>query len=246
MKQITSVNNPLIIETAKLKIKKYRDRQKAFLVEGYHLVEESFRLGLLTKVFALKADDLEMFSCPGYLVNEAIIAKLSTTKSPQPIIGVVAMPKTENTRFKRILLLDRLQDPGNLGTLIRSAAALGMDAIIASSDTVDCYNEKVIRSTQGALFRIPILYRDLTKEIGKLKEKGFTIYGTGLKGGIKPKPVEKQDRYALVLGNEAQGVSPEINQLVDRILMIPMQNGVESLNVGVAGGILMYCLNQDQ
>ncbi|HHU23786.1 MAG: RNA methyltransferase [Bacilli bacterium] len=246
MNQITSVNNPLIIETAKLKIKKYRDQQKTFLVEGYHLVEESFRAKLLTKVFALKSEDLDKFSCGGYLVNEAIIAKLSSTKTPQPIIGVVAMPKTESIDFKSILLLDRLQDPGNLGTIIRSSAALGMDAIIASNDTVDCYNEKVIRSTQGALFRIPILYRDLKKEIGKLKEKGFKIYGTGLAGGIVPKPVLKTERYALVLGNEAKGVSQEINEFVDQMLMIPMQNGVESLNVGVAAGILMYCLNQDQ
>ena len=203
MNQITSVNNPLIIETAKLKIKNTATA-KSFLVEGYHLVEESFRLGLLTKVFALKADDLEMFSCPGYLVNEAIIAKLSTTKSPQPIIGVVAMPKTENTRFKRILLLDRLQDPGNLGTLIRSAAALGMDAIIASSDTVDCYNEKVIRSTQGALFRIPILYRDLTRKSENLKKRFYNLWHR-IERRNKTEPVEKQDRYALVLGNEAQG-----------------------------------------
>ena len=245
MNQITSVNNPLIIETAKLKIKKYRDQQKTFLVEGYHLVEESFRAKLLTKVFALKSEDLDKFSCGGYLVNEAIIAKLSSTKTPQPIIGVVAMPKTESIDFKSILLLDRLQDPGNLGTIIRSSAALGMDAIIASNDTVDCYNEKVIRSTQERFFDSHPLSR-FEKEIGKLKEKGFKIYGTGLAGGIVPKPVLKTERYALVLGNEAKGVSQEINEFVDQMLMIPMQNGVESLNVGVAAGILMYCLNQDQ
>lgn len=245
MIQITSVNNPLIQETAKLKLKKYRVLQQEFIVEGYHLVEESANAGLLVKVFALKHEDFK-YACPSYLVTEAIIAKLSTTATPQPIIGIVSMPKFENTLRKRVLLLDHIQDPGNLGTLIRTASALGMDAIMASSDTVDCYNEKVLRSTQGAIFRIPIIYGDLIPIINDLKVNDFKIYGTGLNGGIAPEEINPTKPYAILLGNEAQGVRPAIDELVDTRIMIPMHNGVESLNVGIAGGIIMYCLNQSR
>ena len=171
MKTITSVKNEYIIRLQKLLNKKDRLKEQLFLVEGLHLVEEA--KPYLVSVLSNDEKLLKKYSCDTYLVTDEIIKKLSTTVNPQPIIGVVKMlnhnveilNKILKSQKARILILDNLNDPGNLGTIIRTSAGLGMEAIIMSHDTVDIYNDKVLRSTQGSIFKLPIVKTDLLSVI---------------------------------------------------------------------------------
>lgn len=247
--KITSVSNEKIKYFYSLLEKKNRNKEKLFLIEGYHLVEEASKTSLLKAVIATSEDDLNKFSnVQKYLVNDNIIEKLSNTKSPQKIVGVVEMLNSRvkdllevlNQNQVRIVLLDEINDPGNLGTIIRTTAALGYDAIILSKNTVDLYNDKVLRSTQGVLFKIPIFVDDLEDIIPILKKNGVKCLGTSLKKSITLDNVKKVNKFAICLGNEARGVSENILGLMDQNIRIEMKNDVESLNVSVAGSIIMY------
>ena len=246
MKTITSVKNEYIIRLQKLLNKKDRLKEQLFLVEGLHLVEEA----KLHLVSVLSNDEklLKKYSCDTYLVTDEIIKKLSTTVNPQPIIGVVKMLNHNieilNKIFKsqkaRILILDNLNDPGNLGTIIRTSAGLGMDAIIMSHDTVDIYNDKVLRSTQGSIFKLPIVKTDILSVIKLLKQNQFKCYGTSLQKAYSIGEINKSNKYAIVVGNEANGVRDEVLSLMDYNIKLPMKHDVESFNVGIASAIIMY------
>ncbi len=242
MKEITSLTNSIIKDACLLQQKKYRQEQKCFLVEGYHLVEEAAKVGLLNAVFGTNIDDLQYDDIPSYLVTEPIIAKLATTLNPQPIIGIVKMPNYQEQDFQHYLVLDDVNDPGNLGTIIRTSAALGVEAILISTTSADVYNEKVIRATQGAIFKIPIIRTELEMAIQKLKERSIEIIVTSLTDSIELTKVQPLPAFALVMGNEAHGVSDSIRKLADKKVCIPMHNEVESLNVGIATGIILYQL----
>lgn len=238
MEKITSVNNSLIKELSLLKNKKHRDEKRLFLVEGYHLVEESLKANQL-KIVLITDEKDEVKGIRNVLVTPSIIDKLSSTKSPQAIIGVSSYLDNTSITGERFLLLDNIQDPGNFGTIIRSAIAFEIDQIIISPDTVDCYNDKVIRSTQGAIFKIPILRLDLLEAIKQLKEKNIAIYGTDLFGTpLNETPLNT--KYAICLGNEGNGVRKNVKASCDYNILIEMNKNIESLNVGVAGSILMY------
>ncbi len=146
----------------------------------------------------------------------------------------------ETTNDSPILLLDDIQDPGNLGTIIRSSKAFNIDTIIISPNTVDIYNSKVLRSTQGMIFHINIMVRDLESFISELKEDNYKIYGTKVDGGINVKDIDIPCKYALVIGNEGNGMSVNISNLCDENLYIKMNTEVESLNAAVATSILLY------
>ena len=165
--------------------------------------------------------------------------KLSDNPSIPKIMAVVNK-KESAISGNKILLLDRLQDPGNLGTIIRSAVAFNFDTIILSNDTVDLYNSKVLRSTQGMLFNINILRQDLTNVINELKNNNYTIYGTKVDNGNDVKEINKINKFALIIGNEGTGISDNILKQCDKYLYIKMNNNCESLNAGVAASILMY------
>ena len=141
---------------------------------------------------------------------------------------------------KKVLLLDDIQDPGNLGTIIRSSVAFNVDSIVMSLNTVDLYNPKVIRSTQGMIFKINLIKDDLGQVIKKLKSKNIPIYTTNVNGGENIKNINSTDSYGLIMGNEGNGVKDEISTLADRKIYIPMNSKVESLNVSVAASILLY------
>ncbi len=251
MKIISSLNNTLITSLVGLKDKAKRLETSMFLVEGYHLVEEASKLSLLEMILSTDEVALKRFNAKeAYLVNDAIIKKLSTTKTPQNIIGVVKMPSLDSLNNLitknnlKVVILDDVSDPGNLGTIIRTTAALGYDAVVASLNTVDYYNEKVIRASQGAIFRVKLLKQNLAEVIKELKNSGVKIFGTSLKQAIKIDQVNHENRFGVVFGNEAHGVSDEILALTDCNLVIPMHNDVESLNVGIASAIVMWELNQ--
>ena len=181
LKKIDSLNNNYIKELLKLKLKKYRDAEKKFLVEGYHLVEEA-KDNLVEVLIVDEKDIVEGVS--NILVTKEIIKKLSFSETPQMIIGVCKyLSYNENENFNKVLLLDGLQDPGNIGTLIRSALGFGIDLVVLSNDSVDLYNDKLIRSSQGALFKVKTVQKDIKEMISLLKKHNIKVFGTSLKNG---------------------------------------------------------------
>lgn len=235
---ITSVHNETIKNIMKLKQKKYRDEMNLFLVEGYHLVEEARCYQCVEKVITTLD---EQFDEPTLYVSQDVMKKLAFTQTPQPIMAICHknIQNQNIIKGKRYLLLDRVQDPGNVGTIMRTALALGVDQIIMSKDCVDLYNDKVIRATQGAIFQINVCIMDLQDAILTLQNQGVKVYGTCLKNASSIDTYTKQSKMAFVMGNEGQGVSQDILNLCDHLLYIPIQS-IESLNVGIATAITIY------
>lgn len=238
MEIITSVNNNHIKELCKLKEKKYRDSTNTFLIEGEHLIYEAYKEGLLEEVLPLIGEDFSMDTKTTFISKE-VMKKLSSTDSIINAIGVCSKRK-EREIGNKILILEDIQDPGNLGTIIRSSLAFGVDTVVLSPKTVDLYNSKVLRSTQGMIFHINIIVKELVSFIEELKSNSYMIYGTKVDGGINIKNIDIKDKYALVIGNEGKGMSSSVERLCDKNLYIDMDNNVESLNAGVAASILLY------
>lgn len=243
MKKITSINNEFIKELNKLHEKKERDKRQQFIIEGFHLIQEAKRY--LDLVLIVDEKD-EVAGVENILVTKEIITKLSFTKTPQNIIGICHYFDENQLMGERFLILDNVQDPGNLGTLVRSALGFNIDQVIMSIDSVDMYNDKFIRATQGAVFKMRMIKRDLIEAILDLKERNVLIIGTSLKASIDLDSLSSTNKYALVLGNEANGVSDDILKLVDTSVKIRTNSLLESLNVGVAGGIILYYLDKKQ
>lgn len=233
---IESVNNERIKEFSKLNMKKYRDETGMFIVEGEHLVEEALKYMEVVEVFSL--DGRENTT----QVSESVMAKLSDLKSVPPILAI--LKKKENTIPNgNILVLDNIQDPGNLGTIIRSAKAFDFKAIILSDDSVDEYNSKVIRASEGMMFSTNIVRVNLNDFLLDIKNN-YDILTTDVNDGENISDFKSEFDIALIMGNEGNGVRPEIAALADKKIYIPMSDGVESLNVGVAASILMYEINK--
>lgn len=246
---ITSTSNETIKYFISLNDKKTRMNAKRFIVEGYHLVNEASKTNLLEAIISTDEKELKKINnVKRYLVNDAIINKIATTKNPQNILGIVKMLDHSITNLvpiikenkTKLIMLDDVNDPGNLGTIIRTAAGLGYDGIIMSPNTVDLYNEKVIRSTQGVMFKIPIIKANLQEVIKLLKKERVFCIGTALTNAKDVKHITKKDKFAICLGNEAKGISKEVLDNMDENVKIAMNNDVESLNVSIAAGIIMY------
>ena len=238
MEVVTSLDNKRIKNLSKLLIKKYRDEEGKFLVEGEHLVEEAYKAGVLLEV--VKCEDyIREYDVPTTLVTYEVIKKLSNTQSPQRIIGV-CKKLDEKEIGNKVLVLEDLQDPGNLGTIIRSSVAFNVDTIILSNNTVDIYNDKVLRSSEGMLFHINIIKRDINNILDELHNSGYTLYGTKVDGGTNIKEINVNEKFAVIMGNEGAGVSNDTLDKCDKYLYIPMNNNCESLNVGVATSIILY------
>jgi len=239
---ITSVNNQHIKEIAKLKEKKYRDETNTFLVETKHLVLEAYRAGLI-KELILEQNEIFPIDVPTTYVSKEVLKKISSLDTPSKVMAVVEK-RTDTTNLgEKILILDKIQDPGNLGTIIRSAVAFNIDTIICSTDTVDLYNPKVVRSSQGMMFHIPILIKNIEEIIKELKDKDYKIVGTKVTNGHDVRESSIYSHFALVIGNEGQGMSKNIENLCDEFLYIKMNGNCESLNASVAASILMYEIN---
>lgn len=242
MKKIESVSNPLIFSLYKLHEKKYRDEGRKFLIEGRHLVEEARKASKLEMVLIGNESDA-VSGVENILAADAVLNKLSFTKTPVGIIGVCSFFEEPTLSGDRFLLLDNIQDPGNLGTLVRSALGFNIDLVILNSQSVDIYNDKFIRSTQGAVFQIKILKADLNLAIPELKKAGVTVIGTSMENQAPIAKLLSPKRYALLLGNEGQGVNPKLQAQADLVTFIPMNDKLESLNVAVAGSIIMCHLS---
>ena len=241
---ITSVMNNKIVEYEKLKQPKYRKREHLFIVEGEHLVEEAYKNNRIKEVFVLEDYKINI-DVPYTIVSENVMAKLSSLDTVCGILAICTYNDNNTIKGNRILMLDCVQDPGNLGTIIRSSLAFNIDTIVLSNDSVDLYNPKVIRSTQGMLFGINIVYTDLDKCILDLKNKNYIIYGTDVNDGIDARKLDKaaKEKFVLVMGNEGRGLSSNVKDLCDKFLYINMNSKVESLNVAVATSILIYELD---
>lgn len=238
--EITSVANAKVKTWMKYHQKKHRDADGMFLVEGEHLIEEAIRAKILCTLLVRKGMQHPFaFEKEVYEVSDEIMDKLSSTVSHENYIGVCHKLSHVPASIQRVLLLDDVQDPGNMGTIIRTAYSFGFDVIYTSKGCVDLYNEKVIRSTQGALFHLPVMSVDLLACIKQLKEKNIPVYATSLRNAKALSEIEISDTVALVLGNEGSGVSEAVIDACDHSVIIEM-NAFESLNVAVAAGICMY------
>ena len=236
----TSVENKKIKELKKLNQKKYRDIENKFLIEGEHLVTEAYKNGYLEGLI-LKTDSNFKLDIDTIFVSENVLKYISEVDSPT-MIGICS--KVNKTEIgNKVLILDDIQDPGNLGTIIRSSVAFNVDTIILSENTVDLYNSKVIRSTQGMIFNINIIRSDLDIIIKSLKKQDYKIYGTNVNNGKNIKTVEKRKKFAIIVGNEGNGVRSSILDLCDENIYINMNTNCESLNVAVATSIILYELD---
>ena len=236
-----SIDNEKIKEIAKLKDKKYRKASGLFLIEGEHLILEAYKNGYLKKVIKLESTNLDL-DVETINVSTKVLKYLSTLETPT-IIGS-AKHKEDKIEGNRVLVLDNIQDPGNLGTIIRSSVAFNVDTIILSEDTVDLYNEKVIRATQGLIFHINVVRENIEETVDNLKKNGYKIYATKVNGGKSIKDIEDLKKFAIIMGNEGNGVRPSLLNTCDEYLYIDMNKNCESLNVAVATSIILYELDK--
>lgn len=238
----TSINNEHIKEIKKLNQKKYRDINNKFIIEGEHLIEEALKNNIVEEIFLLEGFNKNYQIKTNY-INEKVMKYITELDSIPKAIGI-CHKKNDHIKGNHILVLDNIQDPGNLGTIIRSAVAFNIDTIILNKKGVDLYNSKVLRSTQGMIFNINIVIEDLTKIIKELKTKNYKIITTKVDGGKLIKHLEKNEKFAIIIGNEGQGVSQELQNLSDEYIYIPMNEKCESLNAAVATSIILYELSR--
>ena len=238
----TSIENEHIKEIKKLNNKKYRDLNGKFIIEGKHLVEEAIKNNLVEEILLLEGNN-EKYDVKTNYVNGKVMKYITELDNPSKIIGI-CHKKNDKIQGNHILILDDIQDPGNLGTIIRSAVAFNIDTIILSKTGVDLYNSKVLRSTQGMIFNLNIVVSDIKEEILKLKNDNYKILTTNVEGGKLVKSIEKNQKFAIIIGNEGKGVSKEIKELSDEYIYIEMNKKCESLNAAVATSIILYELSR--
>ena len=242
MEMISSLDNNQVKYWNSLNQKKIRDEEGLFLVEGDHLVLEADKCGLIQELI-VNVDISVDYKAPINLVSKAILDKISSMPSSPDVIAVCR--KIEESAYgDKLVLIDALQDPGNLGTIIRSAVAFNIDTIVLGNNTVDIYNEKTIRASEGMLFHINIIKRDLNTFIDELHTNKYMVYGTDVNDGILLSDIKSTNKYAFIVGNEGAGVNPELLNKCDSNIYIPMNELAESLNVGVATGIILYALGE--
>lgn len=236
---ITSLNNKKIKYLTKLNQKKYRN--DTFLVEGKHLVEEAYKKNLVKLLIVL--EDYKLDNVDTIKVSYDVMKKISLTDTPPKIMAEV-IKKEDKKIGNKVIILDDITDPGNLGTIIRSAVAFNFDTVILSNNTTDLYNPKVIRATEGMLFNINVIRDNLLNIIPKLKEEKYFILGTKVTNGKDITKYHSINKIALIMGNETRGMNNDLDNLCDDYIYIKMNNKCESLNVGVSASILMYELNK--
>ncbi|QTD41489.1 RNA methyltransferase [Sporosarcina sp. Te-1] len=249
MKRIESRQNALVKHWLKLITnKKDRDKSGEFLVEGFHLVEEALKTPG-TVLHLIVRDDVELppqfqeAAVQQIEIPTAIAKELSETEHSQGIFAHCRQPQYEEDLFndwKKLLFIDAVQDPGNVGTMIRTADAAGIDAVIIGHGSADLYNPKTIRSAQGSNFHLPVVKGSLEDWVKRAKTNAIPVLGTGLHEAKDFQAIQTSTSFALLVGNEGSGVSQELLKEADEVVKIPILGQAESLNVAVATGILLY------
>lgn len=229
---ISSINNEKVKFWCSLNQKKFRAMHNCFLVEGDHAVDIALKKGLVKELIVL---DSKYEAEKIFFVTESIMKKISTQASISSVCAVVSCFEF-SLGSGNILLLDNLQDPGNMGTIIRSAVAFNFSTIVIGDGCVDIYNEKVIRASEGMIFNISFMKSDLVNDINFFKNKGYTVVGTNLSATSSMSDVNFE-KLALVIGNEGSGINPLIDTDCD--VLIKMESACESLNAAISASILM-------
>ncbi len=237
---ITSKDNNRIKEVRKLLNKKYSLQKELFVIEGENLVEEAIKNDLLVELYVLDGYNCN-YEFNYDTVTLDVMKSISDLKSTPRLLGVSKI-KNNNKIGTKILILDGIQDPGNAGTIIRNSVAFDIDTIIFSNDSVNPYNEKVLRSTGGMIFNTNIIIGNIEELIKKIKEKNIKVIGTSLKSSFSLEKLEKNDEFAIIFGNEGNGIKENILNLCDKVVRIDMNPKCESLNVGVSSAIILYYL----
>ncbi|MBD9106215.1 RNA methyltransferase [bacterium] len=230
--KITSIHNDNVKYWVSLKNKKIRDKERKFIVEGDHLIEEARKNNLIEYIISCVDENADFY------VTKEIMEKISDQKSISYNAAVVKFIPEDSVNGN-VIILDNLQDPGNLGTIIRSSVAFNIDTIIISDTSVDLYNPKVVRSTEGMIFNLNIIRRNLEGIIPVLKNLGYKIVGTDVNEGIDVRNISKEN-VAIIIGNEGNGMSENVKEMCDEFINIKINKSCESLNAGVAASIIMY------
>lgn len=252
--ELTGLQNPLVKAAAELKQKKYRQQRGEFLAEGLRTVEEAVAFKAAQQIFYTVTEDertLKLLEQAASMqlkltcVSEAVMKKIADTETPQGIIAVCRMQEQPLEQLlasgKLLLVLDRVGDPGNIGTMLRTADAAGVGGIILLKGTADIYAPKTVRSSMGSLFHVPVLSGVAEQEfIDNAKKAGYQLLVTALDGADNLYQADLKGRLAFVMGNEAGGVSASLLQQADKRVFIPMRGKAESLNVAMAAGIVMF------
>lgn len=260
---LTSPKNPRILAWRSLKERKGRLVHGAFLVEGDRMVQEALGSGFPVEALLLRADRAKELEDPAssgterlsleslprelpvFLLSDQAFAALSDTKTPQgtaAVLGLRPLP----FRGQCFVALDGLQDPGNVGTILRTADAAGLDGVLLSPDCADVFSPKVLRASMGSIFRVGLDFPEaLADRLAALREEGYAILSSQLDGSPFYDRPDPGDKWVLVIGNEGNGVSPAVQREATMRLRLPMRGGAESLNAAVAAGIMMYDLTRD-
>ncbi|MGQ9515777.1 MAG: TrmH family RNA methyltransferase [Anaerolineae bacterium] len=249
---ITSASNPKVKYVRSLYERPARYREQKFVIEGLRLVEEALRAGMqpalvfYTLEFAGRPEGQELLqrirerSWPAEQVAPHVMERLSETVTPQGILAVVPFPEWPvPARLELVLIVDGVADPGNLGTLLRSAEAAGVDLVLLSEGTADVFNPKVVRGGMGAHLRLPMRWGMRWEAIAGWVQ-GLTVYLADVKGSRSYDQVDWTKPAALIVSSEAHGPSPAARRLAHETIYIPMQGQTESLNVGVAGSVILF------
>ena len=240
---ITSKANSVVKNAKKLHQKKYR--KSAYLIEGWHLFEEAVQAGVtIEKIFALESYRDQLVAFPQTVwVSEEILRDLADTQTPQGIVAVIQKEEVGLPDFSqgKFLFLEDVQDPGNVGTMIRTADAAGFTGVIVSDKSADIYSLKTLRSMQGSHFHLPIYRMSLASFVEEAKKSNLPILATTLSKESKDyRELSPLEDFVLVMGNEGQGISPVMVESADQLVHIGMKGRAESLNVAIAAGILMF------
>ena len=243
---ITSKANSVVKNAKKLHQKKYR--KSSYLIEGWHLFEEAVQAGVtIEKIFALESYQEQLAAFPQTVwVSEDILLDLADSKTPQGIVAVVQKEEVEEADFSqgKFLFLEDVQDPGNVGTIIRTADAAGFTGVIVSDKSADIYSLKTLRSMQGSHFHLPIYRMSSQALLKETKEAAIPVLATTLStDSVDYRELPSIENFVLVMGNEGQGISPLMAESADQLVHISMKGQAESLNVAVAAGILIFHLS---
>ena len=233
---ITSLDNKKIKDLVKLRNKKYRDLYGKFVVDSVNFIKEADKLGLLLEVYILDGNDLDV-SCCKYFVTDKVMNKIKSVNTCL-YVGIVNKPVFDGNLGDRILLLDGVCDPGNMGTIIRSALGFNVSSVVLSNTCCDLYNDKCLRACEGSILKVNVLRDDLVPVIKSLKGI-IPIYTTDVCDGEDIRNVSS-DKFALIIRNEGNGVSNDLVTLSDKKINIKTNSNLESLNVGVATSIILY------
>lgn len=246
MEIITSTKNQWVKTVKALYKRKGRKESGCFILEGWHLLEEALKAeAKIEQIFVLESQQerlQEVEGIPVYCVTESVLKAMSSAEKPQGVLAIARQWEyPELTLEGAWVFLDRVQDPGNVGTIIRTADAAGYQGVVLGEGCVDLYNDKVLRSMQGSQYHIPVYEKSLTEIISQFKAQSGKVYGTKLDRNAQDyRKVHPKGNYAILMGNEGKGVAKELLDQTDQNVFIPMRGQAESLNVAIATAILLF------